>query len=130
MDFFDEEPFDSIFKEFFNTNIPQQKRKDLFAEGEEEDRFIDFIALPKEIFLIVELPGYKEEDIGVSFENRKIVIKAQKINTEKVQSYLTTKLASGVEIRRSLPPFIKDKKLNHTFKNGILEIRFNKVKND
>ena len=56
----------------------------------------------------------------------RVVVDARKKIFEKVQSYLSEKLSSGLNIVKVLPDFIKTKKFDYTFRNGVLEVRFKK----
>jgi len=125
MSFFEEDdPFENIIREFFRgSNFKSQERE---MQNEKEERIIDFIETKNNIFIIFELPGYSKEDISLTIDKRNIEIKAKKKNFEKVQNYLSQRLLQGVLIKKSLPNFIKTKDFNYTFKNGVLEIIFNK----
>ena len=126
-DWFNEDPFDSILKDFFGERSPRRtQRKEFEIANEEEDRLIDFIEAPEKVFVIFELPGYSEKDIAVAVKDRKLEVQAQKRNNEGMQDYLAQKLRRGEIIKKSLPDFINTKKFSHTFKNGILEVALDK----
>jgi len=125
MSFFEEDdPFESIIREFFGSSKLQSRGERI--QNEKEERIIDFVETKNHIFIIFELPGYSKEDIDLIINKRNIEIRAKKKNFEKMQNYLSQRLAHGIFIKKSLPNFIKTKNFNHTFKNGVLEIVFNK----
>ncbi|NCN99390.1 hypothetical protein COU62_01980 [Candidatus Pacearchaeota archaeon CG10_big_fil_rev_8_21_14_0_10_35_219] len=124
MSFFDDDPFESIFEEFFSPGR-RVNRKGQFIRSEEDERVSDFIESGNEIYLVFELPGYNEEDIMIMANKGELEIKVQK-KSEEVQSYLSQKLKQGLVMKRTLPKFVDTKKFSHTMKNGILEIKFKK----
>lgn len=130
MGFFDEDdPFDSIIREFFGgrQGVPR-RQKETIIRGEEEDRNIDFIESDENIFLVFELPGYNEKDVIVMVKGKELEISARKNNKEEIQDYLTDKLRRGMVFRRDLPNSVNLKKFSHSMRNGVLEIVFEKRK--
>lgn len=130
MGFFDEDdPFDSIIREFFGGRQGDpRKHKETIIRGEEEDRNIDFIESDEMIFLVFELPGYNEKDVVVMVKGKELEVSARKNNKEEIQDYLTEKLRRGMAFRRNLPNSVNPKKFSHTMRNGVLEIIFEKKK--
>jgi HSP20 family protein len=126
MNFSNDDPFDSIIKEFFGGAATRRQNRDDFIEGEEEDRTIDFFEDEKKIYLIFELPGFTEKDIQVLIKNQTLEVRAQKKDNTKTQQYLIQKLHEGNFIKKTIPKFANSKKFSHTMKNGILEIIFDK----
>lgn len=127
MSFFDnnEDPFDSIVREFFGGS-PIRRRNNQFIENEEEDRTVDFIEDESQVYLIFELPGFSEKDISINIKGKELEISAEKNKREDTQEYLNQKLSQGLNIKKKLPSFIKAKNFKHTMKNGVLEIIFKK----
>lgn len=130
MDWNDNDPFDSILKEFFGESPRRVRRRETFIEGEEEDRAIDFIETKDKVYLIFELPGFSQKDLTVVIKERKLDIRAEKKETDHIQVYLAQKLQRGVFIKKTLPQNVNTKKFNHTFKNGVLEISIEKRNDD
>ncbi len=129
MDWYDDDPFEGIFREFFGnarSQSPVRKRRASFTEGEEEDRTIDAIETEHSIFFIFELSGYSEKDISVSVRERQLEINAKKQQVAGIQEYLLQRLQQGMMIKKALPSGISVKSFKHTFKNGILEVCFKK----
>ena len=126
MSFFDDDPFESIMRDFFGQSPARGRRKDAIIEGEEEERVIDFVEDGEKVYLVFELSGYGEKDIIVSVKGKELEIKAQKSSREDIQDYLAEKMHIGVFIRKNLPNFINPKNFSHTVKNGILEVAFSK----
>lgn len=123
-DFFSDDPFEDIFEEFFGKR--RGIRREHFIRGEEEERVIDFLEDEKNIYLVFELPGYEEEDVFVNVKGKTIEISVEKKNLEGVKEYLARKLSEGIRYIRNLPAGVDGKNFNHSLKNGILEIKFNK----
>ena len=127
MDWYDNDPFNSMVREFFGeSQVRRGKRQPNFIEGEEEEKVIDFIETKENVFLIFELPGYDEKDISLTINNRRIEIQAQKKSIDNVQEYLVQKLHAGISLKKNLPLGINTKKYHHTYTHGILEVRFQK----
>ena len=132
MGFFDDDPFEDIMRDFFgSSNVsPNNRRKvskgsDVIS-GEEEERNIDFVETPTKFFVVFELPGYEKSDVKIEVNKNKLVVNARKKPTEKVQDYLSSKLAEGVSVTKALPNYIKTKNYNSSFSNGVLEVSFRK----
>ncbi len=128
MGFFDDDPFESIVREFFGGTTAKGKKRETFISGEEEDRTIDFVEDDKKIFLVFEIPGYSEKDISIIVKGRELEISAVKNDVTDIQDYLKTKLQRGFYIKKRLPTIVNTKNFEHTMKNGVLEIIFNKNK--
>ena len=127
MSFFNEDdPFDSIVREFFENGSRNNYRKRTFINNEEDERVIDFIETSDCVYLIFELPGFSEEDTNVKVEGKYVNIIVKKKEIESVKEYLAQKLSAGIKYRKSLPDFINPKGFNYYLKNGILEIVFKK----
>ncbi|MBS3098644.1 Hsp20/alpha crystallin family protein [Candidatus Pacearchaeota archaeon] len=129
MSFFDDDndPFDSIVREFFGGSpIRRGKKKQQFIQGEEEDRKIDFVDDEKKVYVVFELPGFTEKDVSVRVHERELEIIAKKRDRERMQDYLSEKLERGIVIKKELPNFVNPKKFSHTMRNGILEVVFEK----
>lgn len=128
MGFFDEDdPFENIVRELFEHNPSQVSNGSReFIRGEEEDRKIDFIETKDKLFLVFEIPGYSEEDVKVEIKKGEIIVKAKKKNINEIPQYLYNKLSREFYVKKSLPKFVNHKKFKYTFKNGILEIVFDK----
>ncbi len=129
MNFFNDDPFEDIFKEFLGQRQGQASNGSKpIIEGEEEERVIDFIETLDNIYLVFELPGYSEKDVNVKIRGKELDIESVKTECERenVQDYLTQKLCRGVFINKVLPNFLNLNKPKHTMRNGVLEITFNK----
>ncbi len=128
-DFFGNDPFENIVREFFSPGI-RRRKSNTFIMGEEEDRNIDFIEDNDYVYLIFELQGYNEKDVSIKINGNELEIKASKkenvCELENIQNYLTQKLCRGILIKKILPRFVSPKNFKQTFKNGILEVKFAK----
>lgn len=126
-DWFNDDPFDSIFEEFFGGSRPGFRKREKFIIGEDEERVIDVIDTGDKAYLIFELPGYNEEDVSIDIRGRTIEISIEKRNVEGIKEYLAQKLSAGLRYTRKLPDSINPKNFEYTLKNGILEIKFDKA---
>ena len=127
MSFFDEDPFEDIVRDFFGQRSNLHSSENII-KGEDDERIIDFIETKDKLFLVFELPGYSKKDIRVEIKKREIEIIAKKKDFENVQKYLARKLREGEYFKKILPNFVNHKKFNYSFKNGILEVYFEKRK--
>ena len=128
MGFFDDDndPFESIVKEFFQGTRPARTTSSRdFLKSEKEERVIDYIEEGKTIHFVFELFGYNKEDIKVEAGKGFVEVEAKKKNMEKVQDYLVNKLSRGMKIKKEVPG-LKVKKYKWTFKNGVLEVEVEK----
>jgi HSP20 family molecular chaperone IbpA len=132
MGFFDDsDSFEDMVRGFLGNQNPSSNGfvrhdQNSVIQGEADEREIDFIETKKDLFLVFELPGYNDKDIQVEVNGNELIIAAKKKNIEGVQEYLVKKLRQGTIIKKTLPKFIKPKKYDFNFKNGILEVRFDK----
>jgi HSP20 family protein len=129
MAFFDDEndPFEDIVREFFGSSPSRRvsRNGDVIA-GENEERNIDFVESDNNFYFVFELPGYEKEDVLIEIKNDRLIVNAEKKPTERVESYMAQKLSHGVHMAKIIPSFVKNKKFEKTFSNGILEVRFKK----
>jgi HSP20 family molecular chaperone IbpA len=124
MNFFNDDPFESIVREFFGESPSTKRYRDKTLVSEEDERIIDYIEEDDKVFFVFELPGYSENDVSVSVDKGYVYVKAVKKDCENdgVQSYLSQKLCRGVSIRKKLPNFVKDKIVSQSMRNGVLEV--------
>lgn len=125
-DFFGDDSFDSIVRQFFGGNNGSVRRVRNRIDSDEEDREseIGFIEGNGRVFLIIEMPGFDEKDVAISVKDRTIEIFARKKSIDGIKDYLARKFKEGISIRRVLPSHVSSKKFSHTFRNGILEVAF------
>jgi len=125
MGFFDEDdndPFESIVREFFEGTKPSRtsSSRDLI-KSEKEERIIDYIEEGNKVYFVLELFGYSKKDIKVDVGKGFVEVEAKKKDFEGVQSYLISKLSKGTKIKKNISN-LKFKDYNWTFNNGILEV--------
>ena len=129
MNFFNDDPFEDIVREFFGKP-GGRSNGNVFIRGEEEDRNIDFVEFDDFVFLVFELPGYSEDDVSVKVKGSDLVIDCSKNSSAcksgNVQDYLSGKLCRGESIKKILPKFVNPKNFKKSMKNGVLELRFKK----
>lgn len=121
---FEDDPFD-IFRRFFGES-DDYSNGEVLIKGEEEERIIDFINTPKKIYIVFELFGYDPEDVSVSVSGRELEVVAKRKRRETDDEYVSEKLAQGKTFQKILPKFVKTKNFKKTFKNGVLELCFDK----
>ena len=122
------DPFNEIINNFFGRRVVRQGRSQQRSAdySDEEDLSKgELIESKDKIHLIFDIPGFSEKDISISSKGDLMEIKAQKKSTEKIQDYLSSKLQAGLAIKRNIPEEAS-KKFTHTYKNGILEVIFEK----
>jgi len=124
-------PFDDIVREFFGNarrvkRNPQFNDEEEFNESEEDNRKTDYIDYKENIFLIFELPGYDERDLKLEVKDKTLIIEVKKKGECKIQDYLSKKMCKGEIIKKTIQPYINVKDFKHSFKNGVLEVEFNK----
>ncbi len=124
MGFFDDDPFESIVREFFQEAGPARTTSSRdFIKSEKDERTIDYIEEDKRVYFVFELPGYSEKDIKVDIGKNFVEVTAKRKDFEGVQDYLASKLEKGVKIKKDLPSGVKVRTSNWTFNNGILEVK-------
>lgn len=120
MGFFDDDPFESIVREFFQEARPRTSSGNM-VQGESEERKVDYIDEGNRIYFVFELYGYSKEDIKVNVGKGFVEVEAKKKNFEGIQDYIARKLEKGVKIKKEVPG-LKAKDSHWTFNNGILEV--------
>jgi HSP20 family molecular chaperone IbpA len=118
---FGEDPFEDIVREIFGERRNPHRN---IISGEEEERNIDYVEDEGRIYFIFELPGFNEKDLIV--KSNELQVNVSKQGEEEIRSYLTEKLHKGITIKKPIPRIANLKKFNHTMKNGVLEVIFEK----
>ncbi|MEK6894014.1 MAG: Hsp20/alpha crystallin family protein [Nanoarchaeota archaeon] len=125
MSFFDDhDPFEDIVNQFFGGNNIRRRPVRKLRESEEESS--EFIEEKNNVYFITELPGYNEEDIEIKLKDDFMVITAKTNKESQNQDYMAQKHKEGITLREKIPEGIKNKDFKKTFRNGILEVTFNK----
>ena len=91
---------------------------------------IDIEEQPDRYTVHVELPGMKLEDIKITLENNKLVIRGEKARTEEQKNgtYHRIERAYGTFERSfSLSHAVKSDKIEATYRDGVLEVTVPKV---
>ncbi|PIN93384.1 hypothetical protein COU54_03225 [Candidatus Pacearchaeota archaeon CG10_big_fil_rev_8_21_14_0_10_31_24] len=120
-----EDPFEDLVNSFFGGR-PQKRKNERFTQGEEEERNIDFIEDENFTHIVFEIPGYTKKDILVVIKGKTLEVSAKKSSATNIKEYLISKLQQGVSISKNLPSNVQSSKFTYTYKNGILEVKFNK----
>lgn len=111
-------------KLFFGPGVSRRTKISRRQEREEDEG--EFLETSDAFYLILEIPGFEEEDVFVKSKGRELEIQISKKNLEGIKHYLITKLEQGIQIMKTLPEDADAKKFSYTVKNGILEVKVNK----
>lgn len=124
-DFFNDDPFEDIVASFFNRSGIRKRGRNQ-RKDEEDNSELGFIETPDYIFLILEIPGYSQKEIAIIVKNNELHITAQKSSLANVKVYLVQKFEQELKIIRTIPSSANAKKMDYTYKNGVLEVAFEK----
>lgn len=125
MDLFDDDNFEDILNQFMG-NSARVRKKSRSKIREDEEQNTQFIEEDKYIYCIIELPGYQEEEVNLSIKEDILIISARAINNSNTQDYFSQKHKEGITLQQRIPSDIKTKNLKKTFRNGVLEVTFEK----
>lgn len=126
MSFFDDDPFEDIVSQFFGNGSPRRRYKR--SQNEEEERSVDYIESDDFIYVLLEFPGYNEEDISLQVDGGVLEVNGKKKDFEGVKEYLVQRFSESMIYQKKLPENIKAKEFDYSVKNGIIEIRFRRKK--
>ena len=119
---------DDLFSRFFDLDFPISRK--LFGEGEWAPR-VDLSEGKTDITVQAELPGCDAKDIDISLDGRNLTIKGEKRQEkeDKEENYRRIERAYGMFSRTlTLPTEVDPKKVDASFKDGILKIVLHKTK--
>ncbi len=94
---------------------------------------IDIYEDEKNIFLEIELPGFKKDDIKLTFENNALLLKGEKPIPENFQSrnYILSERKFGSFSKKfNFQENVNPEKISAEFENGVLHIAVEKMEND
>ncbi|MEK6889018.1 MAG: Hsp20/alpha crystallin family protein [Nanoarchaeota archaeon] len=124
-DFFsNNDQFEDIVASFFNRSGTRKKGRS--QRQEEDESELGFIEAPDKVFIILEIPGYTQKEIALAVKSNELYIKAKKSTLSNIKEYLAPKFEQELNIIRTIPNSANTKKMNYTYKNGILEVAFEK----
>lgn len=109
--FENDDPFEEIVNQFFGGRRQSQKRYRKIREENEENTYS--IEEKDYIYILIEIPGYRKDDIKVDVRNNILEINVNKTKSEE-------------EIQRDIPSNANPKRFTYTYTNGILEVKFAK----
>ena len=121
-DFFTNDPFQDIVNQMFG----QGGRRRVARRTEVEEDANEFLETEDAYYLILETPGFDEDDAFVKIKGKDLEIQLSKKNLEGIKHYLVAKLEQGITFMKTLPEDADPKKFNYTLKNGMLEVRIQK----
>lgn len=95
-------------------NIKKTKKGPVVEEVREP--LVDVFEEKEQVVVVAELPGIAEKDIDFKLEERGLTIEAVEAGKKKYSKNI------------ELPCLVKSKPAGRSYKNGILELKFNRVK--
>jgi HSP20 family protein len=124
---------DKIFSEFFpaaKSASPHRKPSKESIEKNVALPIFDMIDVGGAITLSFEVPGVRKEDINISIEKNTLKLTAKRVIKDEgpeKKIYHMERNYSGFERLITLPVKIDPEKTRATLKEGVLEIRIDKV---
>jgi len=122
------DPFEAAQREF-DTVLGRLFR----GEGDGGNRWAPYAVDVREdadhIYVDVELPGFKKEEVDITLENQTLTISAerQEKSEEKKGDYLLNERRYNRFLRSfTLPPTVDEKKVDAKLNDGMLSIMLNK----
>ena len=118
------EPFREFIEKFFEEDFDFPVSLRLATDVYETD---------KDIVVEMNVPGYKKEDIKISFQDGylKVEGKAAEEKEEKEKNYWRKEIRRGSFVRViPLPKEVDSKKAKATFKDGVLTISLPKIEEE
>jgi HSP20 family protein len=113
---------------FFNTNFPS------FFQNTFNFPRMDVRETPNEVIVTCEIPGLeKKEDLMINLEGRELQISGKVEKTAKKESeqiHQEERYYGSFQRKITLPAEVDENSIRATYKNGILEIRANKLLNN
>ena len=130
MGFFDEDdndPFESIVREFFEGTKPSRtsSSRDLI-KSEKEERIIDYIEEGNKVYFVLELFGYSKKDIKVDVGKGFVEVEAKKKDMDLSSYEKYSEFNRKIQIHfsekfKELPKELKNNIVNGVVLKGYLE---------
>jgi len=120
---FGDDPFERLAREFFGGSSSSEEE---FIQTEQEVKSLDLIEGKDKVYLIFEFAGFKESEVDVDISREEIKVTTSRKILEGEDEYISQKLATTKSIHKKLPSIVKTKNYSKTFRNGVLEIVFDK----
>lgn len=125
--------WNQIFDHDYAKQFMGEASSENFAEGKKENSSaggfpaIDILESDEQVFILVEIPGVQKEDVRLSLQGDRLVIRCI-INYPYygLKSLQTERKYGNFERILKLPELPMDYKLNAKFQNGLLEISYYK----
>ncbi len=119
-----EEMFDRMNR-IFESFMP----RDIDIEEDYREPETEMYEKDNELVIVMELPGVDKKDIDLKVTEDQVVVKAEhKVEEKEKESY--RKLYSNFYKLIRLPVKVNPDKVKATYKNGILEIRMEKLEGE
>lgn len=122
-DFFTNDPFEDLVNQMFGRGGRRSRVVRRTEETEEEEEFLE---TDEAYYLILETPGFTEDDAFVKIKGKELEIQLSKKQLEGIKHYLVAKLEQGMTFMKILPEDADPKKFSYTLKNGMLEVKIAK----
>lgn len=108
--------FDTMLNRFFNPEAPAATVAYGVDIREDADHF----------YVEAELPGFKKEDVSITFEDNQLTIQAErkeeKVEGDKTQKHLTERRWGRYVRSFTLPPSVDGNKIDAKLADGVLAI--------
>ena len=124
------QPFRRLFDDIVE-GLEEERR--MMPELWAEKRFLPAIDVKedeKEVVLTAEFPGMNKEDLDCSVENGVLTLKGEKKEektTEKGNYHRVERRYGSFERRIMLPDYVDTKKIDASYKDGVLTLRMPKT---
>lgn len=118
-DFYTNDPFQDIVNQMFGQN---GRRTRVARRAEPTEDTEEFLETDDAYYLILETPGFQEDDAFIKVKGKELEIQLTKKNLEGIKHYLVAKVEQGMTIVKTLPEDADTKNFAYTLRNGMLEV--------
>jgi HSP20 family protein len=124
---------ESLFEDFFGRSWPRLLgRSRPMGELGPLSPSVDIVDRDEEVFVRVEVPGFKKDEIEVSVSGNLLTLSGEARSEEKEEkgSYYRSEITRGAFTRTlQLPAEVDDSQARASMKDGVLELTLPKVEN-
>jgi HSP20 family protein len=110
-----------VFGDFFGRRLLTEEA----GKGQVWQPPVDIVEQPDRYVVHVELPGMKLEDIKITLEDNRLVIRGEKTRTEEQQNaayHRLERVYGTFERSFTLTHAVKSDKIEATYRDGVLEV--------
>ncbi len=133
-EFFDE--LERVFEDFMREPFVREPFKRRYVVEEEtgyREPLSDVWEKEDEVIAVIELPGVDKEDIDLNVTPKTLEVRAEKKEEKKEKekgTYFEERAYKGYYLTLSLPAEVDPNEVKATYKNGVLEVRMKKAKQE